>query len=93
MKVKVIATINIEDIIEVDNKYLSVSEYSRKNNDAPYLGIDDATDELVALSEQCADFCTDILAEKYGNALHYHSVSVYDLHDNVIFEEQEKGML
>ena len=87
MKVKAKATVWIEEIVEVDDKYLKVSEYSKNNNDDIYSGIDDETDEIISLSEQCADFCCDVLAEKYGDKMEYHSVLVYDMDNNVIFEE------
>lgn len=87
MKVKVLVKVWVEEIIEVDDKYLKVSEYSKVNNNCGYTDIDDETDTIVSLSEQCADFCCDVLAEKYGDKMEYHSISVYDMDNNVIFEE------
>ena len=87
MKVKAKVKVWIEEIVEVDDKYLKVSEYSKNNNDDIYSGIDDETDEIISLSGQCADFCCDVLAEKYGDKMEYHSVLVYDMDDNIIFEE------
>lgn len=87
MKVKVLAKVWVEEIIEVDDKYLRVSEYSKVNPNWDYTDIDDETDIIVRLSEQCADFCCDVLAEKYGDKMEYRSVLVYDMDNNVIFEE------
>lgn len=83
MKVKIIGDVTVEEVIEIDDKFAKVVDWN--NND--FTGTDEEADKAENLSEEAADIAEKHFRKKYKDKFHRHSVLVYDLDDNVIFEE------
>ena len=83
MKVKIRGVIDVEEIIEVDDRY----ENTVIQGDSWFQNTKEELMEIGRLSNEVAYIASSYLSDKYGNNLHQHSVSVYDLDYNPIYEE------
>lgn len=83
MKVKIRGVIDVEEIIEVDDRY----ENAVIQGDIWFQNTKEELMEIERLSNEVAYIASSCLYDKYGNNLHKHSISVYDLDYNPIYEE------
>lgn len=83
MKVKIWGVIDVEEIIEVDDRY----ENAVIQGDIWFQNTKEEMMEIERLSNEVAHIASSYLYDKYGNNLHKHSISVYDLDHNPIYEE------
>lgn len=83
MKVKITALTEVEEIIEIDDKFQGGVIDNEKWHDLT----EEEQDRVWGLGEEAADLAYEHFRKKYGNSVNRHSVCVYTEDYQAIYEE------